>query len=68
MVCPFMSSGVVIARLFDIMLRKPQPPPKQKAFRFLASIFLSSSWPSGPSMTFHTCSRVDQRKGRSSAW
>src|SRR5262249_54321278 len=67
-VCPFISSGMTMERLFDIMLRKPQPPPKQKARTPLESIFLSISWPNGPSITFHTCSREVQRKGRSRAW
>ncbi len=68
MVSPFMSSGTRIGRLLTIMLRKPHPPPKQKPFTPLASIRLSSSWPMGPSITFHTCSREDQKKGRSRAW
>jgi hypothetical protein len=68
MVWPFMSSGTVMGRLFDIMLRKPQPPPKQNAFTPFDSIFLRSSAPMGPSITFHTCSRVVQKNGRSRAW
>ena len=35
-----MSSGAEIGRLLTIMLRKPQPPPKQKPFTPLASMRL----------------------------